>query len=433
MRIATSDIATAVNGSARGPEVTVDGADIDSRSIGQGQLFVPIVAERDGHDFIDKALARGAAAYLTSDPTSSGSAIQVEDTSQALLRLGKYARMKLDVPTIAITGSVGKTSVKDLSSAALSNSLLVHSSPRSFNNELGLPLTLINAPEESNVLILEMGARGPGEITKLCEVARPDIGVVTSVAMVHTELFGTVDNVAKTKAELIACLPRTGTAVLNADDERVIAMGQSTEATVLSFGANNGDVRVEEARLDDNLCPQFWLATPWGRVQLHLKVAGLHNATNAAAAVAAGLAIGAELDSLAAGIEAAQLSPSRMAVTKLASGAIVIDDAYNANPTSMKAALDALNEVSRTNKLAVLGLMAELGPKERVAHEEIAKYAESHGIRLIAVATDLYGIKPVADWQAAADLITPLASSDAVIIKGSLVAGLQALASYLLE
>ncbi|MFV1990560.1 MAG: Mur ligase family protein, partial [Acidimicrobiales bacterium] len=279
--------------------------------------------------------------------------------------------------------------------------------------------------------VLEMGSRGIGQIANLAALARPDIGVVTAVAMAHTELFGSIEEVARAKSELIAALPSTGTAVLNADDERVIAMRQMTDAQVLTYGFGSADVQVESPHLHDDLCPSFTLKTPHGSAQVNLRVAGLHNAGNAAGAAAAALAAGAGLESIVMGLQQARISPSRMAVHTQRSGAVVIDDAYNANPTSMRAALNALSALPHENKIAVLGLMAELGDEQETAHKQVARYAQSRGIRLIVVATDLYGLDAVDDWQQAAELLGELDSHDAVLVKGSFVAGLRALSDQL--
>jgi UDP-N-acetylmuramoyl-tripeptide--D-alanyl-D-alanine ligase len=428
-------VAQATSGTRSGPNLQICGASIDSRTICAGELFIPIIAERDGHDFIPAAIGNGAVAYLTSQPASdehATSAVLVSDTSRGLMDLGAFAHRQLKATaTIGVTGSVGKTSVKDLTAAALTPSHNVHANPGSFNNELGLPLTLLSAPDNTEILVLEMGARGLDQISKLAALTSPDIGVVTAVAMVHTELFGSIDEVARAKSELIAALPSTGTAVLNADDERVIAMQRITDAQVLSYGFGSADVQVENAALREDLCPSFTLKTPAGSALVKLRVAGLHNAGNAAAAAAAALATGASLESIVMGLQQARISPSRMAVHNRPSGAVVIDDAYNANPTSMRAALDALSALPHKNKVAVVGLMAELGAEERSAHEQIADYATALDIRLIVVATDLYGLEAVDDWQQAAELLGRLDAHDAVLVKGSFVAGLRALSSHL--
>ena len=199
---------------------------------------MPIVAERDGHEFIDAALAAGAPAYLTSEaiaPGRAGTAIVVGDTADALMALAAWARRQFDVPVVAITGSVGKTSTKDLTAAALGATRRVTANVRSFNNEQGLPVTVLGASDDTEALVLEMGMRGFGEIARLCDVAAPTIGVVTAVAASHTERVGGIEGVARAKGELVEALPAEGWAILNADDERVAAMRERTEAQVITL------------------------------------------------------------------------------------------------------------------------------------------------------------------------------------------------------
>ncbi len=212
-----------------------------------GELFVPLVAERDGHEFIGAALERGAGAYFTSGPVVGGSAIVVGDTATALMALAAWARRRLDVPVVGVTGSVGKTSTKDLIAAALGATRSVTANLRSFNNEQGLPVTILGAPDGVEALVVEMGMRGFGEIARLCEVAVPTIGVVTSVAASHTERVGGIEGVAIAKRELVESLDASGVAILNADDLRVAAMAGHTDATVVTYG-ELGEVRTERAR-----------------------------------------------------------------------------------------------------------------------------------------------------------------------------------------
>lgn len=433
MIFSAADVAEIVGGVMSGPLVDISGASIDSRSIVPGELFVPVIAERDGHDFIEDALRSGAAAYLTSGTASGGTSITVADTVDALTALGRAARDLLVGEVIGVTGSVGKTSVKDLLVAALEPVRRVHANPASFNNELGLPLTLVNAPEGTEVAVLEMGARGIGHIAELCRVGRPTIGVVTCVAGAHTELFGSLDGVAQGKGELVESLPRSGTAVLNADDERVVGMRSRTAAHVLTFGSR-GDVVVSDLRLDGKMRPRFHLATPWGSADVQLGLAGAHMAINAAAAIAAGGACGTALDAMVAGVEAATSSAWRMEVAMSGAGAAIVNDAYNANPTSVRAALAALMESAAGRRTAVLGVMAELGDEHDEEHRAIASEAADLGVRLIAVDAPAYGpaAEHVGSIEAAVDALGALTSNDIVLVKGSRVAGLERLAEILL-
>jgi UDP-N-acetylmuramoyl-tripeptide--D-alanyl-D-alanine ligase len=441
MELTTSEIARAVQGHLHGDPGAVDGASIDSRKIVEDQLFVPIVAERDGHDYIGAAIESGAAAYLTSrgsNPEIRAPAIEVDDTMSALTRLGSYVRStRLGPPVVGVTGSVGKTTVKDMIAAIVSTERNVAASVGSFNNELGVPLTLLNAPEGSDACIIEMGARGRGHVRDLCEIARPTIGVVTTVAMAHTELFGDLDGVARAKRELIEALPPTGVAVLNADDRRVAGMAGHTDARIVTFG-DAGEVRAEGLELDSELRATFRMVFGDESFDVVLGPRGGHQVSNALAAAAVAWTVGISTLGIAAGLAREPRSPWRMELSRTAAGLQVINDAYNANPTSMRAALDALTEIAAPRRIAVLGVMAELGPSAREAHEGVAESAKMLGIQVIAVDAPHYGpsVIHVADQDEAMGALSdlgPMTSEVAVLLKGSRVAGLERLAERLKE
>jgi UDP-N-acetylmuramoyl-tripeptide--D-alanyl-D-alanine ligase len=429
VRFRASDVAAATDGRLIGPDVALDGASFDSRTLRPGQLFVPVVGTRNGHDFIAAAIAAGAPAYLTAgDRVRGATAIEVADTAAALLRLAQWARHRLDTArVIGVTGSVGKTSVKDLAASVTAQRWRTASAERSYNNEQGLPVTILNAPDDTEALVLELGMRGFGEIARLSEVGRPTIGVVTLVAEAHTERVGGVEGVARAKAELVESLPPDGVAVLNADQPLVVGMARRTSARVVTFGTAGGEVRAVEVRLDDAARARFTLVTPAGDVDVALGVPGLHMVTNAAAAAAVGLALDVALGEIAAGLAAARLSPWRMALERTTSGAWVLNDAYNANPTSMRAALDALAALPARRRIAVLGVMAELRDPV-AAHRAIADHAASLGITIVAVGTELYGVEAADD---ALDALGSVGRGDAVLVKGSRVAGLEHLAHRL--
>jgi len=411
-----------------GPDIDVDGATNDTRTLRAGQLFVPVAAVRDGHDFVPDALAGGAAAYLTAHPPVGGTAIVVADTVQGLAACGRLARSRLPDRVVGVTGSVGKTTVKDLLAAALATTLATAASVGSFNNELGVPLTLLEAPDRTEVVVLEMGARGTGHIRLLCELGRPTVGVVTSVAAVHTQFFGSIDEVASGKGELIEALPPSGVAVLNADDPRVASMAGRSAAPVLSYG-DAGDVRAEDVSFDEEMRPSFHLRSPWGAAHVRLAVRGLHQVGNALAAAAAALSCGVPLEAAAAGLGRAALSPNRMDLRRTGHGVVVLNDSYNANPASMAAALRTLAALAGPGRrIAVLGPMAELA-ESAAAHSEVAALAIALGIELFATATDLYGSAPTDDPITA---IGPLAAGDAVLVKASRAAGLERVAQALL-
>jgi UDP-N-acetylmuramoyl-tripeptide--D-alanyl-D-alanine ligase len=429
MRFRAFDVAAATGGRLVGPDVLLDGVSFDSRTTVPGQLFVPLVAERDGHAFIDAALERGAGAYLTSRGARGGTAIEVTDTLQALMALATTMRARVDVPVVGITGSVGKTSTKDFARSALSASRPTWANERSFNNEQGLPTTLLTMPEGTEVLVLEMGMRGFGEIAALCDIARPTIGVVTRVAEAHSDRVGGIDGVAKAKAELVQALPADGMAILNADDERVRSMRSLTTARVLLFGESaDADVRAVDVRLDELARASFRAITPWGEAEVQLAVSGRHMVWNATAALAVVGAVGADVVAGAAALADAGLSAMRMEIVRTPAGATVLNDAYNANPTSMRAALEALAVLPATRRVAVLGVMAEISDAPE-AHAAIADHARALGIELVAVGTDLYGVAPTDDPVGA---LGSLSGGDAVLVKGSRVVGLERVVAQLL-
>ncbi|HBZ62077.1 MAG TPA: UDP-N-acetylmuramoylalanyl-D-glutamyl-2, 6-diaminopimelate--D-alanyl-D-alanine ligase, partial [Acidimicrobium sp.] len=351
MRFMAADVARAVAGELVGSNAHLSGVSFDSRTILPGQLFVPIIDQRDGHDFIADALKRGAGAYLTARDPQGRTAIRVSETVAALLTLGAWGRAKLDqnlgLRVVGVTGSVGKTSTKDLVASALNVAFKTHANERSFNNDFGLPTTILNAPDETQALVLEMGMRGFGEIAKLCAVAHPQIGIVTAVANAHTERVGSIDGVAQAKRELIEALPKAGVAILNRDDDRVWAMRSGTGATVLSFGASeHADVRMVKCTIDDRGRATASVASPWGEVELKMQVAGRHMAQNALAALCVAGALGIDMGAAASAVSSAKISEFRMQMRKLQSGATVIDDSYNANPASMRAALETLASIN---------------------------------------------------------------------------------------
>ena len=436
MHFTTQDIAAAVAGELSGQNIEVCGASIDSRSVSAGQLFVPIVAERDGHDFVPAALARGASAYLASREVTGVDApvVRVDDTSVALMDLGRAARARLPERVVGVTGSVGKTSTKDLLAEVLRTTYVTAANERSFNNELGLPLTLAGAPDDAAAVVVEMGARGVGHIELLCSIASPTVGIVTRVDGVHLEMFGSLEAIAQAKGELVEALPASGLAVLSADQEVVLGMRERTNASVLTFGrSSSADVTAEDVRLDDQLRPAFTLRTPWGSAPIQLGVRGEHQLTNALAAATAAGGLDVPLDAVVAGLCGAAISGLRMQLDRSAEGALILNDAYNANPTSMNAAIDALLALAVARRFAVLGVMAELGDDAAHAHKQIADRAMDAGIRVIAVDAPDYGSAAthVSGIDGALAAIGPVAEGDAVLVKGSRVAALERVAERL--
>ena len=422
----------------------VDGVTQDSRDVQPGMLFVPLVAERDGHDFIADAVAAGASAYLTSRGRSGvdAGAVEVDDTQVALTALAQQARRRLRaVPVVGITGSVGKTTTKDLLAAVLGRDRRVWASTRSFNNEIGVPITLLSAPDDAEALVVEMGSRGPGHIAELCRVARPTMGVITTVGLSHTSELGSLAAVVAAKRELVEGLPAAadgGVAFLNAGVPEVAAMASGTDARVVTFGSG-GQVRARDLAVDDELTPRFVLESPGGAVEVELGARGVHSVDNALAAAAVGIELGVSLDGVAAGLAEPTLSPLRMEVTRTPGGARLLNDSYNANPLSMRAALHALAALPAQRRIAVLGTMAELGDFEAAEHTAIGSLAGQLGVEVIAVDAPGYASGRVAVVEAdgidsALAALADLGTLDpgcAVLVKGSRVAGLERLVERL--
>ena len=431
MELTIEEVADATNGIIYGErDVIITGVSIDTRTLQNGDLFIPLVAERDGHAFVTEALEKNANAYLFSHGEPQHTSVKVEDTLKALQVIAKMSRKKITGEVIAITGSVGKTTTKDIAASILSSTNSIVVSKLSHNNEIGVPLTLLGCNEKVKHVVLEMGARGPGQIKELCEIASPTIGVVTKVSAAHTEIFKDEEEIALTKGELIESLPPSGTAILNYDDKRVHAMSSRTKADVLTFGFANAVISAANVVVNENFCCSFRLSTPWGESDVTLNIPGRHNIHNALAAVSIGLALGIEQNQLVRSLSEIKMSPLRMDINHLEDGTIVINDSYNANPASMNAAIDTLMTSSRKNKTAVLGIMAELGERSIQEHLAIGKKLEESGINVISIGIKEYGGLLVSTLDDALDALyeNNLTGEDSIVlIKGSRVTGLEQL------
>jgi len=457
-----ADIAELTGGELSGsPDATVTGSvTLDSRSVAEGDLFVAVAGERvDGADFLPAAAAAGAVAALTVRADDALPCIVVPDPVEALGRLAAGVHDRLadrGLLTLGITGSSGKTSTKDLLGQVLATEGPTVSPPGSYNNDIGLPLTVLTADEDTRFLVLEMGARGRGHIARLCRIARPRIGVVLNVGSAHLGEFGSADGIAAAKGELVEALDDQGTAVLNADDPRVIGMAPRTVARVLRTGRGaDADVRATDVTLDETARARFTLVAGGERHPVALQVVGEHQVANALSAAGAALAAGMAPAAVAAALSAAgPRSRWRMEVSRRDDGVTVVNDAYNANPESMRAALAALAGLSGSRRVAVLGAMAELGPDAAAEHERLGRDAAAAGIDLIvAVGPDAVGIADgaaaaglaagrgageesvhVPDRATARELLSEvLRPGDVVLVKASRSYGLELLAADLLE
>jgi UDP-N-acetylmuramoyl-tripeptide--D-alanyl-D-alanine ligase len=398
-------------------------ATVDSREAGPGDLFAGLPGARvDGGRFAAGALRAGAWGVLVGPAhadaaaaaaASAGGAVLVaEDPLAALQRLATAWRRALACPVVGVTGSVGKTSTKDLLAAMLAPALRVTANRLNLNTEIGLPLTILGAPPATEALVLEMGMRGAGQIAELAAVAEPDVGIITAVAPVHLEQLGTLEAIAAEKASLLAALPAGGTAVVPAG-EPLLEAHRREDVTTITFGPG-GDV--DEADL----------------ASVELPFTAAHMRRNACAALAAARALGVE----PVGPVAVELSELRGQRIALPGGITVINDCYNANPVSMRAALDDLAASAGARRVAVLGDMRELGPEERRFHEEVGRYARERGVELLVAVGPLSrayaGDHHVAGAAQAAELVPGLLrEGDTLLVKGSRGVGLEAVAEAL--
>jgi UDP-N-acetylmuramoyl-tripeptide--D-alanyl-D-alanine ligase len=377
---------------------------VDSRSPERGGLFVAVAGERvDGHDFVEQALDGGAVAVLSTRDTGRPGVV-VDDAVAALGRLARHVLGRLaGVRVVAITGSQGKTGTKDLLAQVLASHDTTVATHGSFNNEIGLPLTVLRAERGTRFLVLEMGARHVGDLRSSCETAPPDVSVVLNVGKAHLGEFGSREAIAVAKGELVEALGDGGVAVLNADDPLVAAMASRTTARTVTFGAaEDADVRFEDVQVDDLGRPTFdLLAGAHGarqRTRVSLGLVGEHHVANAAAAAAAALTLGMALDETGSALRAATaVSPGRMAVRERADGLVVVDDAYNANPDSMRAALKALAAIGRgrpgARTVAVLGEMLELGETSLAEHDAVGRLVVRLDIHQLVVVGQ--GARPI--------------------------------------
>ncbi|OLM13666.1 UDP-N-acetylmuramoyl-tripeptide--D-alanyl-D-alanine ligase [Pseudonocardia sp. Ae505_Ps2] len=445
----------------------VTAVEFDSRRIGPGGLFLALPGERaDGHDFAAQAVTRGATAVLAGrevdapaivvppvegrDSQTYLGAVDPDGTGAAVLAgLGRLSRHVLGalpgLAVVGVTGSAGKTSTKDLLSAVLSPLGPTVAPPESFNNELGTPYTALRADAGTRNLVLEFSARGIGHIAALCAIAPPRIGVVLNVGSAHLGEFGSRAAIATAKGELVEALPpgdlpggRGGVAVLKADDELVSAMASRTSARVVTFGrAADAHVRATDVALTSGRA-SFRLVTPAGSADVALRLVGEHQVSNALAAAAVALELGGTPDGIAAALSAASpASRWRMEVTDRADGVTVVNDAYNANPESVRAAIDALGQIAGPDRRAwaALGPMAEIGDDAAAEHAGVAEYARAAGALVVAVGAPDYGpgAEHVADLPAALTLLRERTRpGDVVLVKASRSAGLERLAAGLL-
>lgn len=424
-----------ISGAADPAAVVIDGPVVtDSREAGPGSLYVArIGASADGHDFIDAAARRGAVAALTTRGTGRLPQVVVPDEQAAFVALARHlVDQRSGLNVIGITGSSGKTSTKDLLGQVLATDGETVAPIGSYNSEVGVPLTVCRITETTRHLVVEMGARAIGHVRYLTEIAPPRIGIVLNIGSAHLGEFGSREQIAVAKSELVQALPPDGVAVLNADDPLVRAMAQRTSARVVLVGESpDAQLRAHEIEIGSDGRASFTLTGLPGPARVRLAVAGRHQVGNALAVIAAAHESGLALEPIVAALASAgPVSRYRMEVSERADGTVLINDAYNANPESMSAALEALATMAGTRrKVAILGPMLELGPQAPAAHRAVGRESVEHGVGTLLVVGDLaaeigagaLAVDASVTVRYASDVETAYAVAGAIIRPGDIV------------
>lgn len=408
---------------------------IDTRTLQPGALFIPLKGERfDGRAFIAEAIRLGAGGVLTDElgqkqftvtPAQNTVTIKVKDTLRSLQNIAGFVRNRLQGQVVGITGSTGKTSTKDMMASILSVRFRTVCSERSHNNEIGVPLTLLKAEEDTEVVIVELAMRGVGQIKELAEIARPTLGVVTNVGKSHFEFLESEQLIARAKGELIEAVSEGGAVVLNADDIWTENLRKLARCRVVTYGVNNSsDVRAEEVAVDRGK-PSFVVASEHGTVSVRLPVLGRHNVYNALAAAAVALQLGLSSEDVKKGLERCKLPKMRMESFTTAEGITMLNDAYNANPASMEAALLTLRDAAGdSRKIAVLGDMLELGSISELSHYQVGEMVQDLGIDILIAVGEMSkrtAEGALAKGMAPSDVFLCKKPSEAIDILGSIL------------
>ncbi|MCX6344513.1 MAG: UDP-N-acetylmuramoyl-tripeptide--D-alanyl-D-alanine ligase [Armatimonadetes bacterium] len=416
----------------------ITGVSTDTRTIKAGDLFVALVGESsDGHKFLADALAKGAAGLVVSRKVEARAlAIRVSDTLIALGDLAAYYRSQFDPVVVGVTGSVGKTTTREMIAAVVAARGLVLKSAGNFNNEIGVPITLFELNSKHKTAVIEMGMRGAGQIEYLAKMACPSIGVITNIHMSHIELLGTMDAIAEAKGELLDYLPDDGAAILNADDAYFDYLKNRAKCKVVSFGESpDANIRAVSAGIDSKGCCTFQVLTPRGDFEVKIHVPGEHNIKDALAAIAVGEVLDIPHDHMQQALAGFKAPEKRSNVLPSKRGFVVIDDTYNASPASMQSALKTLKMMEGGRKIAVLGDMLELGDHATEAHLNIGRAAKEANVDMLVVVGELAKLiargaidagMPVSavhefedSWLAANELPSKLQERDVVLVKGS--------------
>jgi len=444
----TSEVLEATGGRLiRGePGMNFHGVSTDSRKLQQGNLFVGLSGENfDGQDFLTAAAEAGAAGFViqrdageTLSKIEGQPVILVKDTLKALGEIARYWRKKLGVPVIAITGSSGKTTTKEMVAGILSLKKKVLKTEGNFNNRIGLPLTLLRLTGQDEVAVVEMGTNMPGEIGCLTRIAEPDIGLITNIGAAHLEKLGSLTSIREEKGALFQNMDQRGIAIINRDDEALEILGQRWQGKRITFGRTTQDIDVSarNVRMMDPAGLEFQLATRRGDRQVRMQVSGEHNLYNAMGAAAASLAFGADLDQVCRGLESFRAVPGRFEIRTLQNGLHVIDDTYNANPSSVREALKTLAVLRGSgNSIVILGDMLELGNNAVDWHRRIGQTVAETGVHSLYLIGD-HGSETAAGameqrmpasriffckspGQVQGELMSSLKPGDWVLVKGS--------------
>lgn len=410
-------------GSLKGADAPYTGVSTDTRTLSKGALFVALRGPNfDGNRFVGAALAAGAVGAVVDgeQPVPALSQIVVSDTQAALERAGHGWREQFAIPVVGVAGSNGKTTAKEMTAAILGQMGNCLATRGNLNNHIGVPLTLLRFEPANRFAVVEMGANNPGEVAHLVRIARPTVGMITNAGAEHLEGFGSIEGVARAEGEMVEGLAPDATAVINADDEFVDLWRKLTRARVVTFGVRAAaDFKADDVRTTigpEGFLTHFNLVSPLGRAPVVLHMGGRHNVSNALAAAAAAAAAGAGLEHIVAGLGTMRAVAGRLQFKKALSGAWIIDDSYNANPSSMHAGIETLAELDGA-KWLVIGDMAELGEFAPAAHKEIGEFARAHGVdRLYAIgslaklAVDSFGAG--AQWFADASALSSALARD---------------------
>lgn len=439
MLITASEVASVAHGTLVGLDCEASGIAFDSRTLRHGQAFLALGGEADGHDYLRDAVTAGAPFAIVQRGKSIAAltCVEVDDCDAALTALGGHCRARLaatlDRRVIGITGSVGKTSTKDLVLAVLRSKYAnAHGPERSLNNDIGVPVTIVNAPDACDALVLEMGMRGLGEIARLCDVGHPQIGIITEVGDAHSERVGGIEGVVRAKAELLHALPQSGIAIVNSDSVNAMKTVHSIAARVMTFGSSEtAAVRWEIVSSDERgCCTVRFTAGDESAVGI-VPLPGIHMASNAASAVAVGITCGIGIAQCVEALSNTQSASQRMQWVIGRNGIRILDDSYNANPVSVAAALRTVAETPAKQRYAVLGVMAEVLHSDR-AHRQIVELCRQLGIELLALETDLYGTGALSLTEVARTL-DGHDSNTVVLVKGSRVATAERVVQVLVD